>query len=479
MRIIHEDISIRDAFEIAVKHDEVVITERGAISPDKIYVPVKVGSEAEGFITIPKKYHSLFTSTKRYSLLTGGRSSGKSYITSVFILMSMLERHTNVLYTRYTLSSMTASIVAETSARIHELGLNEHFDIGKREITMKTLNNTLYFRGIKAGSNNQTANLKSLSEISLWVCDEAEEIPDYDIFEKINLSIRTTRKLNRVVMAMNPTIKSSWQYQHFYTDRKVDAGNCIESQDTTYIHTTYQDLNSEVIADSFIEEALRIKELDYERYENIFLGHWTDKKVGVIFNNWSIKPFPNVESKRVVGLDWGFRDPNAAVEVARVGNDLYVREIYYEAEKTFEEIAHDLKRYKHLQFVCDSARPEGIRAMQHRGYRTTKAKKGANSIIGGIAKLRDYVNIFVAPNSVHLIEELQNYVWNPKYSGDKPIDEFNHLIDALRYANDYMNQHSGEYNIEVLGTMDKNDLANRYIKSLFEGGTSTNHYNIY
>ena len=465
MRIIREEIDLKKAYAIAQKLNEVVITPKGSISPDKVYAPVKIGGEAEGFINIPPKYYSLFEEdSRRYSILTGGRSSGKSFITSVYIILRLLERDSNILYTRYTLSSMSASVIAETASRISHLGLDAYFDIGKKEITMINLGNKLYFRGIKAGSGNQTANLKSLSEISCWLCDEAEEIPDYEIFEKINLSIRTTKKNNRVIMAMNPTIKNSWQYQTFYVDRKVESGYNGTSNDCTYIHTTYLDLNPELISESFLEEAKRIQDLDFDRYSNTFLGYWTDKKTGVIFKNWQKKAFPDVKTKTVIGLDWGFRDPNAGVQICLYENSLYVREIYYQKEKTFDEIAKDLREYRNYQFICDNARPEGIKALNSKGYRATPAKKGKNSIIGGIAKLRDYKTIYVDPKSHNLIEELQNYVWNAKFSGDKPIDDYNHLIDALRYANDFMYQYRSDYAIENLREESK-DIASQYVKA--------------
>ena len=43
--------------------------------------------------------------------------------------------------------------------------------------------------------------------------------------------------------------------------------------------------------------------------------------------------------------------------------------------------------------------------------------------------------IVITPDSQNLKKELNNYIWTEKNS--KPIDDFNHLIDAARYYTDY------------------------------------------
>ena len=112
----------------------------------------------------------------------------------------------------------------------------------------------IIFRGIKTSSGDQTANLKSLTGITTWVMDEAEELNDEDIFDKIDLSVRNKIQENRVILILNPTTKEHFIYKRWFEYRGVSAGSNITKEDTTYIHTTYLD-NLDNLSESYIESA--------------------------------------------------------------------------------------------------------------------------------------------------------------------------------------------------------------------------------
>ena len=165
---------------------------------------------------IHKKYHKLWKANTRYYLITGGRGSGKSFAVNNFIENLTFQKGHTILFTRYTLVSAGKSIIPEFVEKIDLQEHNEHFKITNNEVINTKTNSKVIFSGIKTSSGNQTANLKSLQGITTWVLDEAEELTDPDVFDRIDLSVRQTGIQNRVIIVMNPTFKSHWIYKRWF-----------------------------------------------------------------------------------------------------------------------------------------------------------------------------------------------------------------------------------------------------------------------
>ena len=151
-------------------------------------------------LTLNKKYENLFSSESRYYVVSGGRGSGKSYSVNSFLLMLTYEVGHVILFTRYTLTSAHISIIPEFIDKIETAELRGDFNITKDEIVNLKTGSKILFKGIKTSSGTQTANLKSLAGVTTWVLDEAEELIDETIFDKIDFSIRAKNLQNRVVL---------------------------------------------------------------------------------------------------------------------------------------------------------------------------------------------------------------------------------------------------------------------------------------
>ena len=173
------------------------------------------------------------------------------------------------------------SIIPEFIEKIELLNTTDDFIITKDEVLNKVTKSKILFRGIKTSSGDQTANLKSLQGITTWVFDEAEEMTDEDMFDKIDLSVRQKGLDNRVILILNPTTKENFIYQRWFEAKGVEAGSNITKDDTTYIHTTYLD-NIENLSTSYVEQIERMKERRPSRYKHTILGAWLDKAEGVI-----------------------------------------------------------------------------------------------------------------------------------------------------------------------------------------------------
>lgn len=383
-------------------------------------------------ITLNNKYKCLFENDTRYFIVTGGRGSSKSFGVGTFTNLLSFEQGHKILFTRQTMTSAHLSIIPEFQEKIDLMQLNQLFEVTKSEIKNKQSNSEIIFKGIRTSSGDQTANLKSLQGVTTWVLDEAEELTDESTFDKINLSIRQKGKQNRVILILNPSTKEHWIYKKFFEERGVQEGFNGVKDDVTYIHTTYED-NIDNLDQSFINEILRIKETNPQKYKHQILGGWLNKAEGVVFNNWRIDNFEEVGTV-IFGQDFGFSiDPTTLIKVSidKGKKRIYAKEYLYKASLTTSDIYHENLRYCNKSLiVADSAEPRLIQELKSRGLNIKGIKKP--TIIERIALVQDY-ELIVDSESSNLIKELNNYVWHDKKS-QTPIDDYNHLLDALGYA---------------------------------------------
>ena len=399
-------------------------------------------------IQINDKYLKPFLNDSRYFIVTGGRGSSKSFSISFVLLMLLEESGHTILFTRYTLRSAAISIIPEFLEKIELADKLDKFQITRDQIIHKESGSKIIFRGLKTSSGDQTASLKSLTGITTWVMDEAEELNDENIFDKIDLSVRQKGVLNRVIMILNPTTKEHWIYTRFYEGKGIEGGLNTSKEDTTYIHTTYLD-NKENLSQSFIDRIEEMKVRRPERYKHQILGGWQAKAEGVIFENWKLGEFKEV-GKIVAGADFGFSADPSTLVLTSIDSDnkiIYLKECFYLKGLTTSQLSQlYLKFCKDHLIIADSSDPRLINELSLSS--NVKASiKGQGSVLYGISLMLDY-DLIVDPESINLIKELNNYKWLEKKS-QTPIDNFNHLLDACRYAIGYQlkNPRSGEYNL--------------------------------
>jgi len=201
--------------------------------------------------------------------------------------------------------------------------------------------------------------------------------------------------------------------------------------------------------ESFLENIKHLKKTNFPKYEQVVIGGWRAKPEGVVFERWKQGKF-NEKLNYVWGMDFGYAiDPTSLVKCAvetftdeagvNEQNILYMQEYCYKPNMTTDDILDLLARYvkKHELIVADCAEPRLIAEIRQNGYNIIPARKGKDSIMAGISKMQDY-ELIVSPASSNLMMELDNYAWD-KDKG-KPIDNYNHIIDAVRYAMEQLSQ---------------------------------------
>ena len=359
-------------------------------------------------------YDHLTNSDKKIIVEQGGTRSGKTFNILLWILAYYCTNNTG----------KTITIVRKTFPAVRGTVMRDFFDI------LKT--NDLYFEELHSKStheyfvNNNRIEFISLDQPTkirgrkrdLLFINECNELTFEDWQQLI---FRTTE---RVIIDYNPSDEFHWIYDKVLTREDVD-----------FFQTNYKD--NPFLSNVIKQEIERLKDIDDNYWRVYGLGE-RGKSRSLVF---SFQTIPNIPpSAKLVsrGLDFGFsNDPSALVETYIDGDNMYARELLYRTGMTNQDIGNELQRIgldRRDEIWCDSAEPKSIEEIHRMGYNTKKTYKGAINI--SIDMIRRY-KLYITEDSINMIKELRNYKYIEDKNGqltNKPIDAFNHSIDALRYS---------------------------------------------
>tara|TARA_R110001632_G_scaffold47852_1_gene120994 strand:- start:4846 stop:6054 length:1209 start_codon:yes stop_codon:yes gene_type:complete len=391
-------------------------------------------------VNISPKYQSLFNRPKGVDtyIITGGRFSSKSFTASIAAVTWAATKGHRIMYGRYTNVSGKDSTFPEVEEKIEMLGWQSLFKVANNRIEGLGNKSKIVFKGFKTGSNQQTASLKSLKDFSTLIVEEAEEIPDFDTYEKVSLSIRGntgTDEPNLKVLILNPVTKEHWIWKEFFELRGVDAGYNGVKDNVCYIHTSYLDCLEHVPKD-ILRSFDFMKENKIKRYNHIVLGGWLDKMEGCVIENWKVGKFDD-SLPYVYGMDFGYvNDPTTLIKIATDKENIYTDLKLYRKGMSTDNIISFLRRKISVKdlILADCAEPRLIQELRIAGFNVVACRKGKDSIKNGLARLNEKC-IISQQGDADMHRELNNYVWNDKKS-NTPIDNYNHAIDALRYGYD-------------------------------------------
>jgi len=238
-----------------------------------------------------------------------------------------------------------------------------------------------------------------------------------------------SRTKKEIYLDWNPTA-SFWFHNEIQHDNDVD-----------FIILTYKD--NEACPQSAIDFILKAKE---KANKSNFWNNWykvyglgeIGSLDGVVFNNWvAIDNVPNNAKYLGSGMDFGYtNDPTTLIDCYRYDNKLILNEVIYRTGLLNNDISNLIKKDNIRRFVyADAAEPKSIEEIKRNGIMIKAAAKGKDSINYGISLLHEY-DIEITKSSTNLIKEFRNYTWDKDKQGNKlnkPIDAFNHGIDAVRY----------------------------------------------
>jgi phage terminase large subunit len=339
------------------------------------------------------------------------------------------------------MQSAEISVIPEFTEKIGMLGKTGIVHVTKTLVECLTTGSKIIFSGIKTQSGNQTARLKSIPGLNVFIVDEAEEFRDEKDFNTIDDSIRMQGVPNIVVIVMNPQDTEHWIWSRWFEKSHrmvmIDGFQIPISThpDVTHIHTTWMD-NRKNLHPEYLAKIDKLKQESPNEYAHRYLGKWLDKKEGVVYPNWVEGAFDE-SLPYAYGLDLGFSpDPIALVKVAvdTTRMKIYVQEEVYKTRLDDQAaLAIMLDRVTPSSLVInDTSEPRLIDMFARHGLNMQNADKGKDSIKEGIRELSKF-QIVVTPESYNVKYELRNYIWNDK-KASIPVDANNHALDSMRYA---------------------------------------------
>nr|DAN41640.1 MAG TPA: terminase large subunit [Caudoviricetes sp.] len=402
---------------------------------------------------VGKHYGEFWRFKGRYKAVKGSRASKKSSTQSLKVITEIIENpNINWLVVRKVERTLRDSCYAQLKWAIHRLKVDNFFKCSTSplEITYKPTGQKILFRGLDDPLKVTSITVEVGSLCRLWI-EEAYEITSEDAFDRLDESIRgqlPKGMYHQVVLTFNP-----WSDRHWLKKRFFDE----PSKNVLAMTTNY-------MCNEFLSEAdlVLFEEMkkNPRRYRTAGLGEWGIVE-GLVYENWEERVFdvheisirPSVRS--AFGMDFGYvNDPSTLFcgLIDTVAREIYVFDEMYEKGMSNEDILSKVSEmgYSKERIKADSAEPKSIAYLRKAGLtRIRAAKKGPDSIRAGISIIQDY-KIIIHPRCVNFITEISNYTWDKdKFDNaiNKPIDDFNHLMDAMRYA---MEEFDGRKGVRIL-----------------------------
>ena len=374
----------------------------------------------------------------RYRVVKGSRASKKSTTTAMNMIYRIMKYpQSNVLVVRKTFRTLQDSCFAQLKWAIRRLSVEEYFDYkySPLEIVYKPTGQKILFRGLDDPLKVTSVTVNVGYLCFLWI-EEAYEITNESDFDMLDESIRgevPDELFKQITMTFNP-----WNERHWIKKRFFDAP---KDPDIFTLTTNYK--INEWLDKSDLKVFERMKEKNPRRYQVAGLGHWGIVD-GLVYENWNEQEynFDTVKNLQIVcGLDYGYTNDPTALFVGFLDRDnkkLYVWDELYQKGLSNRQISDKIKAmgYGKERITADSAEPKSNDELNYLGLRVTGAKKGADSIMNGIQWIQE-LKIIIHPRCVNFITEIGNYSWASDKFGNKlnkPMDEFNHEMDAMRYA---------------------------------------------
>jgi len=234
-------------------------------------------------IRIDEKFETVYEGLTNYYIFTGGRGGGKTFVAKDIAIRATYEKGHKILATRYSMNSAKKSIIPEYKGVIESFKAESDFRVLESEIINVHTNNQIIFSGIKTQSGNQTAKLKGIPDLTMWIYDEFEEEPNENNFDTIDETVRSKNAKNVVILILNPSFKSAWYYKRWFEPHNLPNEFTGVIGNVTYIHHNYLD-NIENLSDKFLAKAESVRLTNPLRYNHRYLGHWLDDAEGLLWN---------------------------------------------------------------------------------------------------------------------------------------------------------------------------------------------------
>jgi phage terminase large subunit len=357
----------------------------------------------------------------------GGTRSGKTFNILLWIIFSYCQRNEGKIITicRKTYPALRGTVMRDFLTILKDYEIYSEDDHSKTASEYRLNGNTIEFISL-----DMPQKIRGRKR-DLLFANEANELTFEDWQQ---LLFRTNEK---VIIDFNPSEEFHWIYDHV-----------LPRKDVEFYQTTYKD--NPFLGAEIKSEIERLKEID-ENYWRVYgLGERGQAK-SLVYTFSTTKEIPKEAKLVSYGLDFGYSsDPTSLVRTYILDDNMYVDELLYRTGMTNQDIANEMKVLgldRSNEIFADSAEPKSIEEIYRMGWNVKPTIKGSINI--GIDIIRRY-KLIATENSFNLIKELRNYKYIEDKNGlltNRPVDNFNHALDALRYSvvNKISKSHLGRY----------------------------------
>jgi len=371
------------------------------------------------------KQKEVINSNSRYKILNWGRRCGKTTVMGFEIFITLWNTD-NALVSYYAPTLSDARDIAWEMFKEVLEPITIKTNGVLLEITVKNKyggQSILRMSGWEAVKNRDKGRGV---ENDLVILDEVAFYPMFkEKFEKVIQPTLLTSK-GKLIVTSTPN-----GFNHFYLMVKDSK----KSDDWFYSHATSYDnpFNDP-------KELDKLKEtMDADAFAQEYLADFR-KVQGLVYKEFDIERHiyqnqPQNVKERIVGLDWGFTNPTAMLEILVTNDDaFYIKQEYYKTDKTTDEIASMLKTWTPDIVYPDPAEPDRIKILRDNGFYVREVNKDIKLGVDHVRQLFRLNKVFIHESCLNLIEEIQQYRYPDNGQSDKPIKENDHAMDALRYA---------------------------------------------
>ncbi len=371
-------------------------------------------------------FNKNYNSKARIVVNRGGTRSSKTFsLIQLFILKALQEKNKRIVIVRKTLTILKDTVIVEMMNFIDNNNLAQLFSYNKQNATLHSLLTNTKIKFIGA---DEPRKFRGLEANYFWF-NEADEV-NYEFFNQAIMRMSAKSNdgiINQCFLDFNPSSRFSW------------VKTKIEDMRTDYelIKSSY--LDNPFLSNETIKEIEWKKLYDYNEWLVYGLGEYTDIK-GAVFTKYKVvDKFPDDAKKITFGMDFGFtQDPTTLIKVGELNGEIYLQELLYQNGLTNQDISEKFKELglnKKDEIIADSAEPKSIEELKRLGWNIKGTKKFNNSVIYGLDIMKRYnMNIV---DSKNILKEFNFYKYKTTAQGEElnePIDNFNHSIDAIRYA---------------------------------------------
>jgi phage terminase large subunit len=311
---------------------------------------------------------------------------------------------------------------------IYQYNLQRFFSLKNSLIECNCNDSVFFFKGLA----HNIESVKSTEGIDICWVEEADKVSQ-NSWDTLIPTIRKPK--SKIIITFNPTHEDDPVYQMFVVTGQPDSVvRKVNYNDNPYFPEVLE------------KERLHLRATDYEKYLHVWEGELRTVSDAQVFKgNFVVEDFSSEGVECFYhGMDFGFaNDPSTVVRCFIKGTNLYIDKEAYGHHVEINELGSMIRSIiagKHYKIKADCARPETISYLKNEGWNIEGAKKWPGSVEDGIEAIKGFTKIIIHPSCIHTMEEFKRYSFKIDKRTNEiipiVIDDFNHMIDAIRYALD-------------------------------------------